>query len=208
MLEKAVVRRLFLVNRTALQRTILQTPAQYGRSQSFQRYSTSLPNIAQASFWESMIPKPLRRSNRLKSRKAKSAGWNPATFYIVILLLIGSMSIQMITLRNEFAAFMRRSDAKIDILREVIEKVQKGEEVDVEGLLGTGDPKKEQEWEDVLKEIEEEDQLWEEMRKKKPRRRSAPQSIEPIEVAGTESVKTVAENAKPKTTSNAPRGFY
>jgi hypothetical protein len=58
------------------------------------------------------------------------------------------MSIQMIALRNDFAAFSRRTDVKIDLLREVIRRVQNGEEVDVEGLLGTGDPEKEQEWEE------------------------------------------------------------
>jgi hypothetical protein len=81
-------------------------------------------------------------------KKPKSKEWNPATFYIVIFLLIGSMSIQMIALRNSFATFSRRADAKIDLLREIIERVQRGEEVDVEGLLGTGDPKKEKEWEE------------------------------------------------------------
>jgi len=58
------------------------------------------------------------------------------------------MSIQMIALRNEFATFSRRADAKIGLLREIIERIQKGEEVDVEGLLGTGDKKREQEWEE------------------------------------------------------------
>jgi hypothetical protein len=81
-------------------------------------------------------------------KKPKSKGWNPATFYIVMFLLIGSMSIQMIALRNSFATFSRRADAKIDLLREIIERVQKGEEVDVEGLLGTGDPEREKEWEE------------------------------------------------------------
>lgn len=54
----------------------------------------------------------------------------------------------MIALRNSFATFNRRADAKIDLLREIIERVQKGEEVDIEGLLGTGDPNKEKEWEE------------------------------------------------------------
>jgi len=54
----------------------------------------------------------------------------------------------MIALRNEYAAFSRRADAKIGLLREIIEKIQKGEEVDVEGLLGTGDKEREREWEE------------------------------------------------------------
>lgn len=54
----------------------------------------------------------------------------------------------MIALRTEFTAFSRRADARISLLKEVIERVQKGEDVDVEGLLGTGDEEKEREWED------------------------------------------------------------
>ncbi len=60
------------------------------------------------------------------------------------------MSIQMIALQNEFAAFSRRADAKIGLLKEIIERIQKGEDVDVEGLLGTGDAAREKEWEEGL----------------------------------------------------------
>ena len=79
-----------------------------------------------------------------------STQWNPATFFIVIFLLIGSNAINLIALRNDFTAFSRRTDAKISLLREVIQRVQEGEDVDVEGLLGTGDPEKEKEWEDGM----------------------------------------------------------
>lgn len=60
------------------------------------------------------------------------------------------MSIQMIALRNEFATFTRRADAKIGLLKEIIERIKNGEEVDVEGLLGTGDPQREKEWEEGM----------------------------------------------------------
>lgn len=56
----------------------------------------------------------------------------------------------MIALKNDFAAFSRRADAKIGLLREIIEKIQNGEEVDVEGLLGTGNAQKEREWEEGM----------------------------------------------------------
>lgn len=52
----------------------------------------------------------------------------------------------MITLKNDFANFSRKSDARINLLKEIIDRVQKGENVDVEGLLGTGDAEREQEW--------------------------------------------------------------
>ncbi|KAL8759066.1 MAG: hypothetical protein Q9199_001020 [Rusavskia elegans] len=77
-----------------------------------------------------------------------------------MFLLIGSNAMQLLALRNEFTTYSRRADAKIGLLKEVIERVQKGEDVDVKGLLGTGNPEKEKEWEQVIKEIEEEDRLW------------------------------------------------
>ena len=106
-------------------------------------------SVTQPSFWKGMIPKPFRRSPTT-TKKPKSKEWNPATFFIFIFLLIGSMSIQMIALRNEFAAFSRRADAKIGLLKEVIGRIQKGEDVDVEGLLGTGDARREKEWEEGI----------------------------------------------------------
>src|SRR5271156_4817205 len=99
------------------------------------RQYAAVQSITQPSFWASLIPKPLRRSSSpsaAKKFKPKSNEWNPATFFIFIFLLIGSMSIQMIALRNDFAAFSRRADAKIGLLREIVERVQRGEEVDVE----------------------------------------------------------------------------
>lgn len=54
----------------------------------------------------------------------------------------------MLTLKNDYAAYSRTTDAKIELLREVIKRVQSGEKVDVEKLLGTGDEAKEREWEE------------------------------------------------------------
>lgn len=119
------------------------------------RYSSTAPaTIADGQFWRSLIPKPLRKENRQLRKKSKE--WNPATFFIVIFLLIGSMSIQMIALRNSFDRYMRQSEARITSLREVVEKIQRGEPVDVEKALGTGDPGREADWEeskDSIKDI-------------------------------------------------------
>lgn len=52
----------------------------------------------------------------------------------------------MITLKNEVSNFNRKADAKINLLKEIIDRVQQGETVDVEGLLGSGNKVKEQEW--------------------------------------------------------------
>ncbi|WYZ40193.1 hypothetical protein EsH8_IV_000534 [Colletotrichum jinshuiense] len=128
------------------------------------RHSSSLPTVVQLDFWKSLIPKPFRSEEKLvddpmikrvKSKKKKE--WNPATFYIVIFLLIGSMSINMLSTKQSFEAFSRQADVRIGVLREVVEKLQKGETVDVEKALGAGDPQKELEWDEMLKEIERED---------------------------------------------------
>ncbi|KAL2809770.1 hypothetical protein BJX63DRAFT_404508 [Aspergillus granulosus] len=128
------------------------------------------PRIAQSSLWTSLVPKFLR--NRAPaaaplptSSTPKSKEWNPASFYIIIFILIGSQAIRMIALKNEYTAYTRSTDAKIRLLREVIEKVKAGEVVDVEKLLGKGDEEVEREWEDVLLEIEREDSLWHRKRK-------------------------------------------
>ncbi|KAL7626230.1 hypothetical protein AAE478_003000 [Parahypoxylon ruwenzoriense] len=135
----------------------------YVRQHQFIRHMSRLPAIAQPSLWKSIIPKPFRRSEESAGRevggKPKSKEWNPATFYIVMFLFIGSMSIQMIALKREFDMFMRRSEVRIELLREVVEKLQKGEEVDVEKTLGTGDAEKEMGWEEALREIERDDIL-------------------------------------------------
>ncbi|OJJ44900.1 hypothetical protein ASPZODRAFT_134316 [Penicilliopsis zonata CBS 506.65] len=128
-----------------------------------QSTSDSLPRLAQASVWSMIIPKFIR--NRWSARKSpgvakKNKEWNPASFYIVIFILIGSQAIRMIGLKNDYAGYTRSTDAKIRLLKEVIEKIQRGEKVDVEKMLGTGDEAKEREWGEVLREIEEEDSLW------------------------------------------------
>lgn len=114
---------------------------------------SSAPTIAQPSFWKSLVPKPLRRRKEPAvdwgvPNKPRSKEWNPATFFIFMFLFIGSMSIQMIALRRDFTTFTRRAETRIGILREVIEKLQKGEDVDVEKALGTGDAEREKEWEE------------------------------------------------------------
>lgn len=149
MFRPAVLRRILLAP-PAVRTSLLPNVSRNTFVPIASRNYATLPNVGQSSFWLSLIPKPLRKASPGESikKKAKSKEWNPATFFIVIFLLIGSMSIQMIALRNESAAFTRRADAKIGLLKEIIERIQKGEDVDVEGLLGSGDKAMEKEWEE------------------------------------------------------------
>ena len=54
----------------------------------------------------------------------------------------------MLALKNEYSTFSRKADAKIKLLKDVLDRVQRGENVDVEKALGTGDEEQEQEWRD------------------------------------------------------------
>lgn len=60
----------------------------------------------------------------------------------------------MIALKQEFNSFMRRAEVRIGLLQEVVERLQKGEDVDVEKVLGTGDEAKEKGWEEAIRDIE------------------------------------------------------
>ncbi|KAM0293536.1 hypothetical protein ACHAO9_002260 [Fusarium lateritium] len=158
------------------------------------RYSSTGPaTIVDRGFWQSLVPKPLRKENRQLRKKSKE--WNPATFFIAIFLLIGSMSIQMIAVRNSFDRFMRQSEARITSLREVVEKIQRGETVDVEKALGTGDPAKESDWEEMLKAIERDEAARKAKREKAER--SEPVATTPAaNVHDTEVVKAAPTKAK------------
>ncbi|RYO74726.1 hypothetical protein DL766_004524 [Monosporascus sp. MC13-8B] len=171
------------------------TPAQFTRNQ-FARHASSTPTIAQASFWKSLIPKPLRRRPEQPgvmrtAKKPKSMEWNPATFFIIIFLFIGSMSIQMIALKKDFSTFSRRAEVRIGLLREVVEKLQRGQEVDVEKTLGTGDEAKEKEWEEVLREIERDDIL------KNPRKGEKTKQASPAPATPEAKVEAKTESAAP-----------
>lgn len=59
------------------------------------------------------------------------------------------MSIQMIALRNQCERYNRQSTVRIGQLREALRKLQNGEEVDVDKLLGSADEsQKDADWEE------------------------------------------------------------
>ncbi|PNS15277.1 hypothetical protein CAC42_8278 [Sphaceloma murrayae] len=109
-----------------------------------------------------MIPKPFRRTPKDGSSPPikQSRDWNPATFFIVISLLIGSNAIQFVSLKTQRMNYNHDTEAKLSLLREVIDRVQKGEDVDVEAMLGKGDPEREREWEEMMKDLEREEDIW------------------------------------------------
>jgi hypothetical protein len=122
-----------------------------------------LPRVAQPSMWQSMIPRVLRERSQQPKPVKKT---NPANFFIWIYLLIGSQAIRILTLKNERREDNRIADVKLRQLREVVERLGNGEDVDVEKMLGTGDETQELEWEQALRELESEERLWQNNRSK------------------------------------------
>lgn len=161
-----------------------------------------------------MIPKPFRRRSEPTvdwgvKKKPKSKEWNPATFFIIIFLFIGSMSIQMIALRRDFDTFMRRSEVHIGLLREVVEKLQRGEEVDVRKTLGTGDAEKEKEWEEVLREIERDDILKNPQKTEKTKQTAPiPAKTEASSMTSTPSTPDLESKEQPKTKTGSYSSFF
>ncbi|KAI9702686.1 MAG: hypothetical protein M1820_006070 [Bogoriella megaspora] len=116
--------------------------------------------IFSPSFWRSLFPKR-SRTQQASSQSAQKVHWlqNPSTHIIFLALLAGSQAIQILQLKRDHMNYSLRTDAHIAKLREVIGRVQKGEDVDVKKELGTGDPKREEEWEEVMRELEKEPDL-------------------------------------------------
>ncbi len=171
-----------------------------------------LPRIAQPSLWHSIIPKSLRNRDRSQISTEKKPP-NPATYFIWIYLLIGSQAIRIIGTQNEHTTFMRKAELKVAKLREVIQKLQKGEPVDVEKELGTGDEAQELEWEDALKEIENEDRAWRSNKRKreeaKAKMEAEEQEASPINESQdmTQDVEQSIDT-QTQTLPRIPPGFY
>ncbi|KIW00110.1 uncharacterized protein PV09_08295 [Verruconis gallopava] len=139
---------------------ILRAPPQL-RPLLFSRYASHstasaiaehVPRIAQPSLWRSLIPRFMRRDAGMASKEPKSQGFwsrflaNPASGVIILAMLTGNAAIHIIRIKRDMNLYSRQADQKIELLREVINRVQRGEDVNVEKLLGTGDPKMEEEW--------------------------------------------------------------
>ena len=104
---------------------------------------------------------------------------------------------------------MRKAEVKIGKLREVIEKLQRDEPVDVEKVLGTGDELQELEWEEALREIENEEHLWQSNRQRrrdaKAKHEAEEQEASPVnEDKMTTSIVPLTE----QTTMRPAPGFY
>lgn len=121
--------------------------------QQYQCISTGrmTPKIADASMWNSVIPKFLRSGSQKGPKQGADAGImerHPSVFYILMFILIGSQAIHLLQLRTSHENFLRSTNSKIRQLSEVIDRLKNGEDVDVRKTLGTGNKASEDEWEE------------------------------------------------------------
>jgi DNA gyrase/topoisomerase IV subunit B len=116
--------------------------------------------------------------------------------FLVLGIVVGSNAIHLLNIKREMLNFSRQTDAKLAALREVIQRVKNGEDVDVKRILGTGDAEHEQEWEQVIQELETTDMLWEGRKNREAKRAADRQSVEerPQKLADEST-------AEPKTTN-------
>lgn len=144
---------------------------------------SKLPRIANPAFWSQLIPRAFRSAsdedsarNRAKIRAAGDQERRTAIAFLVLGLIVGSNAINLISLKRDMLNFSRQTDARLGLLREVVQKVKDGETVDVKKALGTGDPEAEKEWEQVIKELGTTDMLLEGRRNREKRSDTASSS--------------------------------
>lgn len=165
-----------------------------------------LPHVASPSFWKSLIPRPFRRpadateaAQRAIRRDAGAEERRTGIIFLVLGILVGSNAINIIAVRREMLNFTRQTDAKLELLREVVQRVKNGEDVDVRRALGTGDPEQEKEWEQVMKELEETDMLQEGRKKREAKR------VQKAEERRLKDEERQRSSAPPSETSESPK---
>lgn len=139
---------------------------------SWSNIRTRLPRIFSPDLWRQIIPSSVRETTKTLVRD-KPRTPNPATYFIWIYILIGSQAIKIVQLKKSHAEEKRRAELQIDKLREVVRKLQAGEAVDVEKVLGTGVEVEEDAWESAIREIENEERIWQDRERSKREREEA-----------------------------------
>ncbi|KAK6361170.1 hypothetical protein TWF730_004914 [Orbilia blumenaviensis] len=136
-----------------------ESPRRYLSVNSF------IPRVISPTWWSQHLPQGLFKSTVKSTTETVKRKWNPAWGYVILALFVGSQSLNIMALRQESQVFIRRSDARIDTLREIIENIQNGKWAadgeEVQRALRLGKPERDdRQWDEVMKEIEEEDSRW------------------------------------------------
>ncbi|KAK6351588.1 hypothetical protein TWF718_004745 [Orbilia javanica] len=124
-----------------------------------------IPRVFSPTWWSQHLPQGLFKSTVKNSAETVKRKWDPAWGYVILALFVGSQALNIMALRQESQVFIRRSDSRIETLKEIIENIQNGKWAadgeEVQRALRLGKPERDdRQWEEVMKEIEEEDSKW------------------------------------------------
>jgi len=75
-------------------------------------------------------------------------------------MIFGSQAIHLLHIKQSYSEYLVWSKSKIGVLKDIIERIQNGDEVDLKKELGTGDQKSEASWDELVREIERESRAW------------------------------------------------
>ncbi|KTW27626.1 hypothetical protein T552_02068 [Pneumocystis carinii B80] len=96
-----------------------------------------------------------------KETKLMKRFFSSNIIFIVLLIILGSQANNILFIKQEFNEFEAEIDAKISHLRDIIDRIQKGENLDISKELGTGVDEKEKEWFKVIEQVINQDERWE-----------------------------------------------
>ncbi|EMR08487.1 hypothetical protein PNEG_03313 [Pneumocystis murina B123] len=102
-----------------------------------------------------------------KETKLIKKSFNSNIIFIVLLIILGSQANNILSIKQEFNEFETQIDAKISHLRDLIDRIQRGENLDISKELGTGIEEKEKEWSKVIEQVINEDDQWEQIKIRK-----------------------------------------
>lgn len=106
-----------------------------------------VPQLVKPSLWQILLPKVWRRDS--VTTTVQSDGTN-TVFLVLIFIAIGSQAMQLADVRRDMLELTLMTNSKLTLLKDVIARIGRGEEVDVGKVLGTSHPRPEIEWEEGL----------------------------------------------------------
>ncbi|KAK6503537.1 hypothetical protein TWF481_008551 [Arthrobotrys musiformis] len=202
---QAIVRRLIRPQTTSPFTTYPLSRSHYLYHEPPRRHlsvNSFIPRVFSPTWWSQHLPQGLFKSTVKSSKETVKRKWDPAWGYIVLALFVGSQSLNIMALRQESQVFIRRSDARIETLREIIENIQKGKWAadgeEVQRALRLGKPERDdRQWEEVMKEIEEEDSRWQQEAQRQ-RERIEQQEVAKAKFTALESPTAYADSTTPE----------
>lgn len=93
------------------------------------------------------------------TRPPSAYGWRyhlDNTIQFILWASFGSAAIHLLNIKQKYSDKERRLTTKIAVLKDIIRRVNEGEEVDVARELKTGKSEEEREWEEVMNSFREE----------------------------------------------------